>query len=132
MQHEVLAVIALERINDLLVLAGAKRRDHHRLGLAAGEDGAAVDTRQKAGLSDDRAHRLGVAAVDPLAGIEDRVADDVLFQLLELACDQDVVGTLLAAELLQRLRLDLADHVLAGRFLRLGIGGCEGRLRAPT
>ena len=36
-QHEVLAVLALERVDDLLVLAGAERDHDQRLGLAAGE-----------------------------------------------------------------------------------------------
>ena len=101
MQHEVLAVIAFERIDDLLVLAGAEGGDHHRLGLAAGEHGTAVNAGEKTSLRNDRSHRLGVAAIDALAGVEDGVPDDVLFQLLELASDQNVVGTFLATELLQ-------------------------------
>ena len=56
---------------------------HERLGLAAGEQRRAVGARQDADLGDDRADGLGVAAVDAQAGVEDRVADDVGFELLE-------------------------------------------------
>ena len=44
--------------------AGAERRDDERLRLAAGEQRRAVRARQHADLGDDRADRLGVAAVD--------------------------------------------------------------------
>ena len=37
MQHEVLLVRAFQRIDELLVLAGAQRGHHERLGFAAGE-----------------------------------------------------------------------------------------------
>ena len=83
MQHEVLAVLALQRVDDLLVLAGAERGDAERLGLAAGEQRRAMRARQDADLGDDRADGLGVAAVDAQAGVQDGVADDVGFQVLE-------------------------------------------------
>jgi hypothetical protein len=70
-QHEVLAVFALERVDDLLVLAGAQRGHDQRLGLAAGEQRRAVGARQDADFGHDRADGLGVAAVDALAGVED-------------------------------------------------------------
>ena len=50
---------------------------HQRLGLAAGEQRRAVGARQHADLGDDRPDRLGVAAVDALAGVEDGAAEDV-------------------------------------------------------
>ena len=71
-QHEVFAILALERVDDLLVLAGAQRGHDESLGLAAGEQRRAVGARQHAHFGHDRAHRLGVAAVDALAGVEDR------------------------------------------------------------
>ena len=83
MQHEVLAVLALERIDDLLVLPGAERGDAQRLRLAAREQRGAVRARQNANLGDDRPHCPGVAAVDAHAGVEDAVADDVRLQVME-------------------------------------------------
>jgi hypothetical protein len=53
-QHEGFAILALERVDDLLVLAGAERGDDQRLGLAAGEQRGAVGARQDADLGDDR------------------------------------------------------------------------------
>ena len=38
-EHEVLPILALQRVDVLLILAGAERGDDHRLGLAAGEQG---------------------------------------------------------------------------------------------
>ena len=95
-QHEVLAVLAVERVDDLLVLAGAERGDDERLGFAAGEQRRAVGARQDADLGDDRPDRLGVAAVDARLAAQDRAAHDVLFQVLEelagQACLRGVVG----------------------------------------
>ena len=85
-QHEVLAVLAFQRVDDLLVLAGAEGGDRQRLGLAAGEQRRAVRARQHADLARDRAHRLGVAAVDALAGRQDGAAHDVALEVLEHAC----------------------------------------------
>ena len=85
MQHEVLAVLALQRVDHLLVLPGAERRHAQSLRLAAGEQRAAMGARQDADLGDDRTHRLGVAPVDAHAGVENRVADDVGLEVLEQA-----------------------------------------------
>ena len=82
-QQEGLLVGALERVDVLLVLAGAERRDRQRLRLAAGEQRRAVGARQDAGLGDDRAHRLDVAAVDARAGVEDVPAHDLRLGVLE-------------------------------------------------
>ena len=85
MQHEVGAALALELVDDLLVLAGAERGHAERLGLAAREQGGPVRTRQDADFGDDRAHRLGVPPVDPQPGVQDGVADDVGLEVLEQA-----------------------------------------------
>src|SRR5262249_30375473 len=53
-QQEGLLVGALQRVDELLVLAGAERGDHQRLGLAAREQRRAVGARQDADLADDR------------------------------------------------------------------------------
>ena len=80
------AVLALERVDDLLVLAGAERGDHERLGLAAGEERRAMRARQHADLAGDRPHGLGVAPVDARLAVEDAAAHDVLLELLEQSC----------------------------------------------
>ncbi len=65
-QHERFLVRALQRVDPLLVLAGAERGDDNGLGLAAGEQRRTVGARQEAGLGDDRAHGDEIAAVDAL------------------------------------------------------------------
>ena len=65
MQHEVFPVFALERVDNLLILAGPEGRDHQRLGFAAGEQRRTVRTRQDADLGLDRPHRARVAPVNP-------------------------------------------------------------------
>src|SRR5690606_14021474 len=75
-QHEVLAVLALERVHDLLVLAGAERGHDEGLGLTAGEQGTAMRPGKHADFGDDRPDRLRVAPVDASTGIEDLSADD--------------------------------------------------------
>ncbi len=121
MQHEVLAVLALERVDDLLVLAGTERGHDQRLRLAAGEQRRAVGARQDADLGHDRTDRLGVAAVDALAGVEDGGAHDVGFEVAELLAEG---GQRLVVALEQFLGLGLhrADLGLAGELLRLAIG----------
>ena len=86
-QHEGLFVGAFKRVDILLVLAGAERGDHQRLGLAAGEQRRAMGARQHRSLAHDRPHGDEIAPVDALAGIEDAVADDVLLEMLERFAD---------------------------------------------
>ncbi len=116
MHHEVLAVLALERVDDLLVLAGAQGRHDQRLGLAAGEQRGAMGARQHADLGHDRPHGLVVATVDALAGIEDGVAHDIGLEVAELLAEHTARGRLIAFE--QRLGrgLHLADLGLAASF----------------
>ncbi len=64
MQHERVAPLAFERIDDLRVAAGAERGYDERLRLAAREHGRAVRSRQHAHLNVDRAHGVRVATVD--------------------------------------------------------------------
>ena len=82
-QHEMLAVFAFERVDDLLVLAGAERRDHQRLGFAAGEQRRAMRARQHADFGRDRPHGLGVAAVDARLAVQHGAAHDLVLDLLE-------------------------------------------------
>ena len=91
MQQEAFLVGALQGVDELLVLAGAERGDHQRLGLAAGEQRRAVGARQHADFGDDRADGLEIAAVDALAGVEDVPAHDLGFEFLEHAGNAQLV-----------------------------------------
>ena len=53
-QHEVLGVLAGQRVDALRVARGAERGDHQRLRFAAGEQGRAVGARQHAVADLDR------------------------------------------------------------------------------
>ena len=86
-EQEALLVGALERVDVLLVLAGAERGDDQRLRLAAREQRRAMGARQHADFGDDRAHGLHVAAVDADAGVENVPAHDLGLQLLEDLAD---------------------------------------------
>src|SRR4029453_16340056 len=63
-EHKGFFVGALERIDILLVLAGAERGDGKRLRLSAGEQRAAMGARQNADLAFDWPHGLEIAAID--------------------------------------------------------------------
>ena len=147
MQHEVLAVLALERVDDLLVLAGAERRDDQRLCLAAREQHRAVRPWQDADLAVDRPHRSRVASVDPSPVAQNGAAHDLLLDILEqfqrqrafvvtveypgdgLLCGLKPVAALLLAAFAVG-RLDLRSHRLAQPGLDLALVG--GRLgKAP-
>ena len=95
-QHERLAVFADQRVDDLLVLAGAQRGHHQRLGLAAGEQGRTVRPVQDPDFGDDRPDRLGVAAVDARPGIQDLAADDIALHVVEGAGCQGQFGCVFA------------------------------------
>ncbi len=85
-QQERFLVGALQRVDPLLVLAGAERGDDQRLGLAAGEQRRAVGARQNADFCTTIGRTvLTIAAVDALAGVEDVPANDLGFELLEHA-----------------------------------------------
>ena len=68
-QQEALLLGALERVDVLLVLAGAEGGHDERLRLAAREERRAVRARQHVHLRDDRPNCLEIAAIDapPLA-----------------------------------------------------------------
>ena len=127
-QQELLLVGSRQRVDVLLVLAGAERGHHHRLGLAAGEQRRTVGARQYADFGDDLAHGLEVAAVDALAGIEDVPAHDLGFEFLEHAGDAElVVFRLLAFREVMRhhLFLGLADRGVAVLLVGDGVGGAQ-------
>ena len=128
MQQERLFVRSRQRVDVLLVLAGAERGHDHRLGFAAGEQRRAVGARQHADFGDDVAHGLGVAAVDALAGVEDVPANDLGFEFLEHGGDaQLVVFRLLPFREVVRhhLFLGLADRGVAILLDRNRVGGAQ-------
>ncbi len=128
MQQERFFVGALQRVDELLVLAGAERGDDQRLGFTAGEERRAVCARQHADFRDDLPHGGEVAAVDALAGVENVPAHDLGFQLLEHAGDPLlVVGRFRAfrEEVRHHFRLGVGDCFLAQHFLRDRIGRAQ-------
>ena len=134
MQQERLFVGSRQRVDVLLVFAGAERGHHHRLGFAAGEQRRAMGAGQYADFGDDVADGLGIAAVDALAGVEDVPANDLGFQLLEHAGDaQLVVFRLLAFREVVRhhLFLGLADRGVAVLLDRDGVGRAQILLDQP-
>src|SRR6056297_317866 len=73
-QQEVRFEIPVQRVDELLVVAGAKRGDHQALRLATGEQRRAVGTRQQAGFTDDRADLIQTTTVDAIAVLDDITA----------------------------------------------------------
>ncbi len=127
-QQELLFVGARQRVDVLLVFAGAQRGHHHGLGFTAGEQRRAVGARQHADFGDDLAHGLGIAAVDALAGVENVPANDLGFQFLEHAGDAELVVLRLLAfrEIVRHhLFLDLADRGVAVLLDGNGVGGAQ-------
>src|SRR5918993_169915 len=82
-QQEGFLAGALQLVDELLVLAGAERRNHESLRFAAGEHGRAVGAGQNADLGKDLANGLEVAAVEARAGVEDVPAHDLGLHFLE-------------------------------------------------
>ena len=78
-------VLALQRVDDLLVAGGSERGDGQRLRLAAGEQRRAMSARQHAGADADRTDGAGVAAVDARLARQDLVAHDLRLEVLERA-----------------------------------------------
>src|SRR5690606_9707732 len=106
-QQEALAVFAGDRVNDLLVAAGAERGHDQGLRLATGEQRRTVGARQHAGADLDRTHGARVATVDARLAVEDAAADDT-----RLEVEEDVL------ELVDRRCVvhafgELTDHALA-------------------
>ena len=121
MQQELLAVLAFQGVDDLLVLAGAQRGDHQGLGLAAGEERRAMGQRQDAHLADDLPDIDRGAAVDALAGVEDSAAHHVLLDRLQKLAGV-AESLLVVAQSLDGGLLGGGHLGLAGQLLRLLIG----------
>ncbi len=131
MQHEVFAVLAGERIDDLFILAGAEGRDDQRLCFAAREQRAAVRPRQQSDVNIDGADAGRVAAVDATVAGDDVAADNVFFQILELFVerleDDRRIDARILGEAIGGSLLDLGDPVPARAFNRLRI--CLAQIR---
>ena len=129
MQHELLVVLAFERIDHLLVVAGAERGHDQGLGLAAREQRRTVGPGQDADFRDDLADRVDGAAVDADAGVQDVAADNVGLEFLEHAAELGRVGPgrigVGLGELRQGLGLGRMDGVLAGALGDDLVGGGE-------
>ncbi len=83
MQHKVFFVFAFQRVDDLLVLRGAKRGDHEGLRFTARKQRRAVRARQDGHFRQNRADIRRAPAVDAVRLLEDVAADDVRFKLLD-------------------------------------------------
>jgi hypothetical protein len=110
-QHEGLAALALQRVNDLRIATGAERRDHEGLRLTAREQRRAMGTRQYTDLHGDRANRRRIATVDTRIAAEDPLADDLAFEAEQLITHviSGVLGRFAARQLFGDRLLDLAD-----------------------
>ncbi len=111
-QQEIAAEIAMQGVDDLFVVAGSQRGHHQRLGFAAREQGRAMRPRQEAHFAFDRAHRPGVAAVDPGTAIDDIAAQDGRFQLFQRRAQIRILQILIRQSV-PDLRLDRSNRVLA-------------------
>ena len=109
-QHEVLIGEPRQPVDHLLAIAGAERGGGDRLGLATGEQRRSVCARQEVDRRLDRAHRLGVAAVDTDAFLQDLAADDLGLDLLHQLQRAEIFGRVGVLQILERLA-------------RLGAGG---------
>ena len=133
-EQETLLVRAVERIDILLVLAGAQGGDDERLRLAAGEQGRAVGARQDADLREDRTDSRQIAAVDAALVVEDVPAHHLGLGVVERFGDLGGRELRLAAlrdERRHDLRLDGVDRSIALLLLGDRIGGSQIRLRRP-
>src|SRR5207248_3291653 len=75
MKHEAVAILAHERIDDLLVARSAQGCDDHRLRLTTGKQRRAVRSRKNAGADGDRPHGARVARIDSRLAGQDLVAN---------------------------------------------------------
>ncbi len=128
MEQEALLVGAIERVDVLLVLAGAQRRDDERLRLAAGEQGGAVGAGQNSDLRQDGTNGRQVAAVDAALMVEDVPAHHFRLGIVERFGDFGSREPGLAAlgdERGHDLRLDGVDRGVALLLFGDRIGGAQ-------
>ncbi len=85
MQHEPIAVLAFQRVDDLRVAIGAEGCNDDRLCLAPREYRRAVSPREHAGRNRDRAHGRGVATIDAGLTAQHAIPHDAALELAERA-----------------------------------------------
>ena len=78
--HEVLLVRGLEGVEHLVHLRHGKCAYVEHLGLATLEEARAVSGLHDANLGADRAKVCGLTTVDPLTGVHNTLADDLLLK----------------------------------------------------
>ena len=83
MQHEGLAALALDGVDDLGIASRAEGGGDDGLSLAAGEQGGAVGPGQELHAARNVAHHRGAATVDAALARDDGTAHDRLLELLE-------------------------------------------------
>ncbi len=106
-----------EAVHVLRFLGRPEGRDDEALGVAALEEGAAVDAGQDADFACDRAKALRVAAVGADAALEHRLAVGFVLQVLEHDVEVDVRELALA---------ELGDEGCLGFFLDgFDVGGAD-------
>ncbi len=118
MEHEALALVALDVVGDLFVEDGAQGRDRERLGLASGKEGRSVRTGKNPDLAGDGTYVLQSPAVGPDMLVEDRLADDLGFHLFHEGAEElllHLVGEGVG-ELGGGFLLDRPDRVPAGHL----------------
>ena len=127
MQQEAFFAGAFQRVDELLVVAGAQGRHDQRLRLAAREQRRAVGARQHMHFRSDRTHSLQITPIDAAARADDVTPHDVGFQALEHGPQNHSVGWagVGGQHRLERLLLGGADEIVALGFL----GREEGRLQ---
>jgi hypothetical protein len=145
-QHEVLVVALVERLDELLVGGATERRVDDRLGLAPREEPRPVRPRRNAHLAGDRTDVRGSATVDALSLRDDHAAHeagaDVVQDVLHSARDRAQLALTrldgleaverhlllpeVTRETLEHLRLDRIDGGVA-----LGLRGDAHRFREP-
>ena len=129
-EQEALLVGAVERVDVLLVLAGAERRDDERLRLAAGEQGEPWVRGQDADLRQDRADGGQVAPVDAALVVEDVPAHHLRLGVVERLGDfggRELGLAALGGERGHDLGLDGVDGGVALLLLGDRIGGAQIR-----
>ncbi len=137
-QQESLLVGSVERVDVLLVLAGAERRDRERLRLAASEERRTVGARQDADLRQNRPHGLEIASVDAPAVVEDVPAHHLGLGVVERFRDfrgRELRFAALRRQRRHHLRLGGVDGGVALLLLgqriggaKIGLADCEDRL----
>src|SRR5579862_462428 len=129
MEHEGLAPLALERIDDLGIARRAERGGDQRLRLAAGEKCRAMSTREHSDLDRDRTHGARITSIDARLAGENALAHDATLEFEELVVDR--FGTPLrhisGGQRRLRLLLDLSD----ARVPLLLVGDAIGLAERP-